>query len=524
MKFNKKIILVFIAVFSFYGCQDFNELVKNPNLPTSAPPNLILTKVLSYMNDENAWDGVFGSMVGNQFWISTYTYYGTNNYDQEPFINNNNGFYFLPLENVIQMETQALASGGGDVNPYAALGKFLRAYYYNVMSQKFGDLPLTQALQGLSVPQPTYDTQKDIYVQILKWLDSANSDLATLIAKGDISLNGDIFYSNDLKKWQKAVNSFTLRVLISLSKKESDTDLNIKAKFANIVNNPSKYPVFVDLTDNLQYVYNAQFNNYPKNPGNIGQVITRENISSTFLELTTSLKDPRTFAVATPAPNKLKAGLLYSDFNAFVGGNPGASMSDLGTSAQGGNLSYVNPLRYYKTYDGSSCESAIIIGYPELCFNIAEGIYRGWASGSASTWYNNGITASMNHLGIKEGGTVSVGSLDNTELGKVTTSISAYLAQSSVAYQSGTGGLNQILTQKYIAFWQNSNWEAFFNQRRTGVPTFKVGPGTGNNTIIPSRWKYPQGEPSANPVNNKAAVARQFGGVDDANGKLWIVQ
>jgi hypothetical protein len=521
---TKNLFMILLAFLPVIGCSDFNQLVQNPNLPTSVPPNLIFTGVVNTMNDNNAWDGVFGSMVANQFWISTYTYYGTNNYDQSPFLNTNSGFYFSTLQNVLQMEQEASKSGAGAVNPYSALGKFFRAYYYNLMSQKFGELPLTDALKGTSVPQPAYNTQKEIYVQILNWLDGANTDLTALITKGDNSLSGDIYLGNDLKKWQKVVNAFTLRVLVSLSKKDSDADLNIKARVAAILASPSKYPIFNGLSDNLQYTYNS-LNIYPKNPGNIGQVITRENISSTLLELTTSLKDPRTFVVATPAPNKLKSGLLFSDYNAYVGGSPGSDMSTLGTSAQGGNLSYVNPLRYYKSYDGSSCEASIIIGYPEMCFNIAEGINRGWASGNAATWYNNGITASMNFFGIAEGGSIPVGGLDNTQLGTINNvSIASYLSQPTVQYNGNNGtGLTQILQQKYISFWQNSNWEAYFNQRRTGVPTFKTGAGTGNGGVIPTRFKYPVNEASSNAQNVTASIARQFS-ADDLNGKPWIIQ
>ncbi len=123
-------------------------------------------------------------------------------------------------------------------------------------------------MQGLKNNTPVYDTQKDIFIQVLKWLDEANSDLASLLAKGDNLLTGDFYYNKDLSKWQKAVNAFRLRVLIQLSKKESDADLSIKTKFAEVINDAVKYPLFSGMGDNLQYVYNSQFNKYPTNPEN----------------------------------------------------------------------------------------------------------------------------------------------------------------------------------------------------------------------------------------------------------------
>jgi len=520
MKTHIKTITAVLVMILLGSCQDYNMLVKNPNLPITAPPSLILTGILNSMNDDNAWS----NFDGNQFWISTYTYYGTNNYDQSPFIGSSFNYY-ATLQNVIQMEAEAKKAGAPDSNPYSALGKFFRAYYYNLMSQEYGDLPQSEALQGTVKTAPVYDSQHDIYLQILKWLDESNSDLAAIIANPVVPLSGDIYLNNDLKAWQKVVNAFTLRVLVSLSKKTGDASLGIQSKFSAVFSNPAKYPLMTGLSDNLQYKFNAQFNNYPKNPGNIGFNISRENVSKTFLDITTSLNDPRTFITSTPAPAQITAGKLYTDQAAYVGANPGDDMGTVGGGAQSGDYSYVNGLRYYTTYDGSNAEPAIIIGYPEMCFNIAEGINRGWAAGNAGTWYTKGVVAAFGQLGVSDGTVITVADFHLTPYGTVTADVTGYLAQPSVAYSAVPAtGLNQILTQKYLAFWQNSNWEAFFNQRRTGVPTFLIGPGTGNGGLIPQRWQYPYAELTANVGNYTSAVQRQFSGNDNLNGVLWINQ
>lgn len=527
MKSHLKIFAVTLSILVLGSCQNFDELVKNKNLPTSVPPSLILTGVLAHMNDQNAWDGKQGSQSAAQFYVSTYDYYGTNNYDQAPFIQTTDNFEYVgALQNLVQMDIESKNAGKPTLNPYSALGKFLRAYYFNLMSQKMGDIPLSEALKAEANTAPKYDSQKQVYIQILALLEEANADLAQLIANNDASLTGDIFLSNDLTKWQKVVNSFTLRVLISLSKKEGDADLNIKQKFSNIISNSTKYPLLTGLSDNLQFTFNAAYNPYPKNPTSLGRDGTRENVGSAFLDLTTSLNDPRTFIAATPAPAQLIAGKLFTDYSAYVGAPAGLSMSALGTNAQGGSYSYVNALRYSYDYAGSKAEPAIIIGYPEQCFNIAEGINRGWGGSNAGNYYTNGIIASMTFLGIVEGGSITVGNLNGTKVyGSVSgISIAAYLAQPSVQYQGGATGLTQILNQKYIAFWQNSNWEAFFNQRRTGVPTFSTGAGNGNGNKIAVRWQYPRAEADANTANYKAALQSQYNGVDDLNGKMWILQ
>lgn len=57
-----------------------------------------------------------------------------------------------------------------------------------------------------------------------------------------------------------------------------------------------------------------------------------------------------------------------------------------------------------------------------------------------------------------------------------------------------------------------------------GVPEFTTGPGTGNSGRIPLRFKYAGSEVSTNTDNYNEALKRQFGGNDDINGKMWILQ
>ncbi len=195
--------------------------------------------------------------------------------------------------------------------------------------------------------------------------------------------------------------------------------------------------------------------------------------SDTYLGTLVRLEDPRTFVVADPAPAKLAQGFTENDFEAYVGAPAGEGLDDMTFKMGNGEYSAIDQNRYYSTFSGP--EPCVQIGYAELCFNIAEAINRGWVSGDAGDWYEKGITASMNFYGITD-----------------PAAIDAYLAQAEVAYAGDNAdGLAQILTQKYLAFFQNSGWEAFYNQRRTGIPAFLVGLGTGNGERIPNAFSTP---------------------------------
>jgi hypothetical protein len=498
------------------GCKDFAELEKNPNVATSVPASLILTSLENAILEE-PWSLEHRY---NQFWACNYYYYGNQEYSWT-----NATLKFDALKDIVKMEEEAKKAGAEDINPYSSLGKFFRARLYVWMTNQVGDLPLKNALKGLDDTAPVYDSQKDIYIQVLKWLDEANAELKAHSDAGNTTLAGDIYLGNDLDAWRKVVNSYALRILVSLSKKEADADLNIKAKFAAIISDPAKYPLMQSNSDNLQVDYNGSTSFYPTNPGNKGFDKGRYNMAQTYVKGLTDLNDPRVFVTLNPAKAKLEDGVAFDNFAAYVGAGSGESQDDMTFKAGNGEYSYANQSRYYGSFAGP--EPAVMLSYAEQCFNIAEGIHRGWAQGNAESYYIKGIQASMLFYGIEDGSTITVTTQEDEVLGTVTASVTDYLAQPSVKYAGGATGLTQILTQKYLAFFQQGGLEAFYNQRRTGVPAFHVGPGTGyggSSPRIPKRWLYPSDETTTNKTHLDEALSRQFGGVDTKDGDLWILQ
>ena len=514
---------------TFMGCEkSFEELEVDSNRPVSVPASLVLQSV-QYDMYNNTGRAFSGEMRWNQFYCSNYNYYATNEYQWSEMPN-----HFFTLKNVVKMEEEARKAGLDAVNAYSVVAKFYKAFFYDQMSKRVGDLPLTEGLQGISVLSPKYDTQKQVYIQILKWLEESNADLSALITKGNQTLTGDIYFGGDLRKWQKAVNAFHLRILVQLSKKEADTDLGIKSKFAAIISNPTKYPLISNLGESLQFISN-QYNKYPSNPDNFGFDATRQNMSRAYIERLTERNDPRVMVTCEPAGSQLKAGKLPSDFSSYVGASSGEDLADMASKAgtsngadfAPGQYSFQNRKRYYSNVVG---EPTFLVGYPELCFNIAEGLHRNWASGNAAQWYENGVKASMDFYGIKNGSnTMTYSRNGSKETADARTfniefNLSDYLAQANVRYEAGNAGLEKIITQKYLAFFMNSGMEAYFNWRRTGYPVFYTGVGTGNSGRIALRWIYPFSERTTNTTNYQAAIDAQFSGRDDINDLIWLLK
>lgn len=516
-----------IVLLLLVSCQKrFEDLQTNPNIATSVPPDLILNRLIN---------GVAGGMGGiepwgavaryNQFFCRNFEYYGDNqyNWNSGPF-----NVYQDVLKNIAQMEAEAQKSSGTDKTPYHAVAKFLKAYYYYNLTSLMGDVPMSEAAKALDgTLQPKYDTQKEVFVQILKWLEEANTDFAYLKSSTNLLIKGDIFYSGDYDKWRKLVNSYKLRVLVALSKKEADTDLRIKQRFQEVLSNAASFPVFESMADNFKYIYITPTNNYSTNPVSFGFDAIRYNMSQTYVKNSADMNDPRILVTCEPAWKLVNEnGWSPTDFRAYVAAGTGEAMDVMEAKAHSYSVCHINRYRYYRTYTG---ENFIIAGYSEMCFNIAEAINRGWVTGNAEEWYKKGIQASISFYGIAEGTNTGNYLAIGKTLGEWTKAdfnfnFNTYYNQSKVVYETGAAGLNKILLQKYLSFFQNSGWEAYYNYRRTGVPAFSTGVGIGNNGNIPKRWAYPSNEQQRNASNWQTAVDRQFSGADNINGEMWMIK
>ncbi len=526
------IILGLVAIsFGITGCQK-GDLLSNPNVAaesSTVPASLLLNHITANLMKEE--DPIVSNVwKWNQNTVSNYTYYyGSNAYSWST-----TSTTYDNIKYCTKMEEQAFNQYKNKTNVYFALSKFFKAYSYIWLTQRVGDIPMSQS-NNISNLEPKYDAQKDVYKQSLALLDSANLQIAALISTANantkVDASGDIF-GLTYAQWQKVINTYKLRVLISLSKRVDDNaDLNIKSQFAAILSNPTQYPIMTSNSDNVVYKFNSAYNQYPPQRYGYAQYNNCINISNTWINNTVPNKDPRVFALLSPGVLSISANNPVGSFSNYVGQDQDSSISAMKYSFTN-NTPIASPSynRYMtpSNIGGTLSEPYIIVGYSEMCFNIAEAANRGWISNqSAATWYTKGIQASLDWYGIKQGGTVVVGNNDGTKpnLGTATYDVTSFLANVAYAGDNATG-LTQILSQKYVSFFLNSGFESYYQWRRTGIPAFKEG-GVGIGTPsfkIPLRWQYPVDETNYNPTNNKSAIASQYGGTDDLYGKMWLIK
>jgi hypothetical protein len=481
----------------FAGCKPFSDYELNPNAPSQGQvsPTLVLTNVIT--NTMGAYNPLYGTNCGwSQYIASISSQQGDAGF--QGYLGGEAGFgWYSTLRDVTAMVKEGVRI---NTPAYKGIGNFFIAYCLIDMSMQMGDVPMSEALKGENDYNftPKYDSQSAVFTQCLALLAEADTILAAAV-KQKVSVGAnELIYGGNVAKWQKLVNSYRLRVLIDMSKKaDSETALNIKSLFAEIVNNPVKYPVFTSNDDNATFKwYDKENNRYPR--FYVQATSDYYRIGNTYYNLIKRYNDPRIAVVAERTASAVAANPTASGFDVNEYGGVNCNDAYASIEATKNAASIFSRSRYCN----ATGEPMIIVGYPEQCFTIAEAINRGWLAGNAEAYYNEGIRASMSNYGIPE----------NT--------ISTYLNQPSVKYGAS---LEQILNQKYLAFFNNSGWEAFYNIRRTGIPQLQIGSGMTNPSgKIPARWRYPQREYTTNEANVKAAIQSQFAGSDGVDNVLWI--
>ena len=99
---------------------------------------------------------------------------------------------------------------------YRGIAKIMTAMYLGVLTDHFGDIPYSQALQGAAGLKPAYDSQADIYAAIATLLQGGVADLATPSSLSPGS--DDLIHGGDLSAWATTATALGARYLNHLSK------------------------------------------------------------------------------------------------------------------------------------------------------------------------------------------------------------------------------------------------------------------------------------------------------------------
>jgi hypothetical protein len=484
--------LSLVAFLIISGCkklEDFGNTNVNPAATNNPITSALLTSVLSGIGAHAA---VFPPALYCQFFSETQypdvSCYSSNAASPQVWYSGS-GTATTPtqlgnlydLQNIITNNTDAAtkataALNGANANQIA-IARILKAYIYWTLTDRWGDIPYTQALKG--DPNVTFDSQETIYKDLIKELTESVAQFET-----GAPIIGDIAYSGDIAKWKKLANSLRMLMALRLTKRYPGASEYAATEFKAALNDAAGS--IATNADNLVLTYpGGNFRNpyYVMYDGrkDYGESATMTTLMATF---TGDSRQTVFGATSTGAPSTkgVPYGRLRSYVDPWTGANP--------------DWAYVFAPSYR-----AQTSPLYIVRAASVLLARAEAADRGWTTEVTSTLYQAGINASFEQWGLA-------------------LPAPAYFANPAVALGAAGTNLQKIATQQYIAYY-GDGVQGWSNWRRTNYPALLPAPDATNSPkVIPRRYMYGTSDQTLTKAGYDEAVARLTGG-DQMDSKIW---
>lgn len=474
----KKIYIYTLSTLLLWGAasckkpNDFGTTNVDPTAVTAPVISALIANVEHNLPNYVSTSGYAINGAAYAQYVSETQYPGTSLYvlPQVDFAGQYSGNLY-DCQNVINVST--------DKNAIAA-ATIMQQYIFWVLTDDFGDLPYSQALQGIKAITPVYDKQEDIYKGIL-------SKTAAAVASLSGSVPGDVVYGGDAAAWKRFGNSLIILASIQLSAKVPGASDYAATAFKTAV--AGGY--IADNSQNFSVPFTSDYHN-PWFALYDGRYDWAQ--SKTMTDMTTSLNDGRQvpFGGAYNDPNKglggtvssidgVPYGLGRTDANNYVNANPDWS--------------------YVMRADKRTFNSPLTVtSAAEVTLAVAEGMSLGWTSGDAVATYKAGVSLSFAQWGV---------------------------AAPAASYFTQAGGIfnaKNLAIQQWIAAYPDGHmgWNIW---RKTGYPALLPAPAASNSSgKIVRRFTYTSAEQQTNGPNVRAAVAREVGfapGTDSQDNAVW---
>lgn len=407
---------LFLLMILVGGCKKYLDINDNPNASVDPPIYLLLGNT-TYLTANNVY------LIGD--WVSYYSQYlasptngsPTDTYDFTDRSGTWNGIYNV-LTDLHDMRNFAQEQG---LNEYIGIADIGTAINLSMATNVWGDMPYSQAFQGVENLTPAYDDQKALYDTCLALLERGISVLQQSGMEEIENRSSDFIHGGEIAAWVKTAFALKARLLNQVSK-TAQYDAN--AVLAAVDN------AYTSNDDDAQV---TQFT--IRNPFADAAIANRNLVldvwlSENFVEATNGVTygvfDPRLPQITIPTDSGRYQGVFHPA-GEYRGTPNGAGYQGKQNTAHVQN--YLEPGKWY-----SSTNSPLqIITNAEIRFVEAEAAFRSGDKPRAYGAYIAGITASMDKLGVS------------------TTLKNAYLANPAVDVGQANLTLALIMKEKYVA-------------------------------------------------------------------------
>lgn len=498
---NYTIIISLLFVVS--ACdKGFDELNTNVVDPTSIDPVFILNNGsigLSFPGGSLVYDvGIVQYIISPNSGVLTGANYNQDNR------NSTEGMWVDYYRSVIR-HTRDVITQLADVPERSNLmqmARIVQAYAFMVLTDSYGDIPYTEGGLGYSdqIVLPKYDAQQDIYSNIIQELKEAVAALST----SGKSESSEVFYGGDPEKWRKLGNSLLVRAGMRLSKIDPGQAQQVVAASAPGVMESNADNWVVRHDNNYRNGFGVTLN---------GTEANNYYLVSSFVDFLKNTNDPRLGSIAVryvgaKSGPEQKVDIASSDPSLQIGMPMGHDNNTIvGVAADLGLASFYDFSQADRNRVLKVDAPMYLVTYAQTQLLLAEAAVRGWVSGSAESYFMNGVRASLEQMAdFDAGSAISPEAID------------AYLAANPFDVNNA---LQQINDQYWVASFPNGP-EAWSNFRRSGFPDLAPNPFPSQDLTSEQfirRLTYPSAELGVNTSNVNEAIARQ--GPDVLDTRVW---
>ena len=457
MKKNKLYIPVLIIVSLLSGgCKKYLDINQNPNAAEEPPINGLLANV-TYSTAYTVYDIGDQTSYYVQYLASPNAASASDTYDNiSSGASSIWGDIYSELTDLHDMRNIAVGKG---LNAYVGVSDILLALHLNMSANIWGDIPYSEAFQGVNNPTPKFDNQKLLYDSCIQLLDAGIAALQQPDAAGELDKPSDFIHGGSAGAWIKTAHALKARMLNQVSKTAQYDAGKVLSEISS---------AYTANGDDAQVTIFTVRNPWAQVAINNAGLDLDGWLSSYFVNasngVTYGVFDPRLPLIGT-----------LTKFGDYRGTTNGAGRIGTGTSME---ESYIGEDEWY-----SSTNSPLqIITYAECLCTKAEAAFRNTDMSTAYTAYIAGITASMKKLAVPAD------------------SITKYLANPAVSVGASNLTLKLIMKEKYVAcFLMPVTWDDMrrfdYSYKNFSLPV---------NATLPTfirRLDYPGSEISRNGSN-----------------------
>jgi Starch-binding associating with outer membrane len=494
LKSHKAFITLFASLLLLYNCSDYLDVNTDPNNPTNAPLDQLLTNVQVNLNDVTYYDDLIAEI------LSTYVHQLTFREEQDQYGANPDNVLIINSWNQsysVLAEADIIINQGTEEDEMIMVGmaQVLKGYAATNLVNIWGDVPFSEAGQlANGIVSPKFDNQTEVYQAALDLIDQGLININSGI--GQNPGTQDLFFKGNIPKWTKFVNTLKLKLYneIRLSPLFDASKLNALVASNNFM---------TSISDDFQFPFSTtQSPAEERNSMYTATYLTGQTThyaSPWFYEILKGWNPNIHNGVADPRLpyyffNQLTPGQLPPDVGDPITGDPKADYWDKATGFHTIRFGSVSANRDFSSRDSSTYPGIYVCGgkyddglggeadtdagtgaaphqmltYHEFLFIQAELIQVGLIAGDARAKLQQAITEAFKKVDDVVANSKTTQTVPKLEgSAAVTTFINGILAEFDAA--SPAKKLEIIMTQKWVSTFGDP-LDQYNDYRRTGYP------------------------------------------------------